>query len=87
MSGATMPAVGAERYCPPQELPDALAALGCPGWEVRACRELVKAMRRDGGRVMRKKWVRPSEAAAWLLANPEWCPFGKNQSAPGLLKT
>lgn len=69
----------AEPYLPPKELGDALAALGVPGFEIRACRKLVRAMREAGAPVVRKKYTRASDASAWLTAHPTWRPFARCQ--------
>ena len=65
----------AQRFAPPKELPDALDAIGYPGWDQRACRALIRAMRADGAPIMRKKYARPADAAAWLVAHPNWSPY------------
>jgi hypothetical protein len=67
-----------ERFLSPKELPDALAAIGCADFNHRACMVLVRAMRADGAPIMRHKYARASDAAAWLLAHPTWRPHGKN---------
>jgi hypothetical protein len=68
-----------EDYLPPKELPDALAGRGLPGWNLRSCRVLVSAMRDSGAPVVRKKYIRASDAAAWLLSHPEWSPYAVNK--------
>ncbi len=65
----------AQRFSAPKELPDALDALGYPGWDQRACRALIRAMRADGAPIMRKKYARPADAATWLVAHPNWSPY------------
>ena len=65
----------AQRFAAPKELPDALDAIGYPGWDQRACRALIRAMRVDGAPIMRKKYARPADAAAWLVAHPNWTPY------------
>ena len=67
-----------EKFLAPKELPDALAALGCADLNHRACMVLIRAMRADKAPIMRKKYARASDAAAWLLAHPTWSPHGKN---------
>ena len=64
-----------DKFLTPKELPDALDAIGCTGWNLRACRMLVRAMLADGAPIMRKKYARPTDAAAWLIAHPKWRPF------------
>jgi hypothetical protein len=68
-----------EKFLSPKELPDALDAIGCAGWDQRACRVLVRSMRADGAPIMRNKYARASDAGAWLLANPTWRPYGLNR--------
>jgi hypothetical protein len=65
----------AQRFHAPKELPDALDAIGFPGFDHRACLALIRAMRADGAPIMRKKYARPAEAAAWLVAHPNWSPY------------
>jgi hypothetical protein len=67
-----------EKFLAPKELPDALAAIGCADLNHRACMMLVSAMRADGAPLMRHKYTRATDAAAWLLANPKWRPFALN---------
>jgi hypothetical protein len=64
-----------EPYLPPKELPDALCALGITGFNLRACRSLVRAMKDGGAPVVRQKFVRASDAAAFLAANSNWSPY------------
>jgi hypothetical protein len=65
----------AQRFAAPKELPDALDALGFPGFDQRACRVLIRDMRLSGAPVMRKKYARPADAATWLVAHPNWSPY------------
>lgn len=74
-----------EDYLPPKELSDALAAQGLPGWDLRACRRLVVAMRADGAAVVRRKYVRASAAAEWLIAHPDWTPYTTKAARAGVL--
>jgi len=66
-----------EHYCPPKQLPDKLAAIGAGSFCERACRHLAKSMLERGMPVIRGNSVRPSDAYAFLQANPSWKPFSK----------
>ena len=68
-----------EDYIPPKRMPDALAAMGVVGWSLRACQNIAKAMKSRGMPVMRCNCIRPSDAYAFLQANPNWTPFGKGK--------
>jgi hypothetical protein len=70
-----------QRFAAPKELPDLLNAQGFPGFDQRACREIIKAMRDDGAPVMRKKYARPADVCAWLVAHPNWTPYAIRPSA------
>jgi hypothetical protein len=37
-------------------------------------------MRLSGAPIMRHKYARASDAAAWLLAHPTWRPHGNNRT-------
>ena len=69
-----------EKFLTPKELPDALDAIGCTGFNQRACRMLVRAMLDSGAPIMRKKYARPTDAAAWLIAHPSWRPWAAPSS-------
>ena len=66
-----------EPFLPPKELPDALAAIGLPGYSLRACYRLVHALKADGVAVVRGKYVRASDVLAFLVRRPGWQPFAK----------
>lgn len=67
------------------ELPDALATMGVRGYDERACRSLIKAIRASGTPgVINRRLVRASTAAAWLIANPDWTPYTRREHQPGL---
>jgi hypothetical protein len=76
-----------EPFVPPKELGEALAAHGILGFRQRACWPLVRAVKADGVPVVRGKFVRASEAAAWLLAHPDWKPFSTKPPRAGILAT
>lgn len=78
------PAHRIEPFLPPKELGDALAALGHPGYGQRACRRLVRAAKSDGFPVARRKYIRASDAAAFLVKFPDWEPFSKKTPPAGL---
>jgi hypothetical protein len=66
-----------EQYCPPKQLPDKLSAIGAGCLCARACYRLVESMKSAGMPVIRGNSVRPSDAYAFLQANPNWRPFSK----------
>lgn len=66
-----------EPFVTPKELGGKLEELGLCGYGTAACRHLVSSMKASGMTIMRGKSVRPSEAFAFLEANPRWRPFSK----------
>jgi hypothetical protein len=66
-----------EHYCPPKQLSDRLSAIGAGSFCERACYRIAEAMRLSGMPVIRGNSVRPSDAYAFLQANPNWRPFSK----------
>jgi hypothetical protein len=79
------PAAKPEPYLPPKELGDALVSQGIQGFDLRACRRLVNAVRADGVPVVRRKYVRASDAARWLIDHPDWSPFSAKAPRAGVL--
>lgn len=73
-----------EPFLPPKELGDALAALGHVGFDLIHSRKLVRAARAAGYPIARKKYIRASDAAAFLVAHPDWSPYSKKSSPAGL---
>lgn len=73
-----------EPYLPPKELADALEHQGIVGFDARACRQLLRVLRADGVAIVRRKYVRASDAAAWLVAHPDWTPYTTRKAAAGL---
>lgn len=73
-----------EPFLPPKELGDALASLGHVGYDLIPCRKLVRAARSAGYPVARKKYIRASDAAAFLVAHPDWSPYSKKTPPAGL---
>lgn len=69
-----------EQYCPPKQLTDKLSAIGAGSLCARACYSLVKCMKGAGMPVIRGNCVRPSDAYAFLQANPSWRPFSKSKT-------
>jgi len=65
----------AQRFLYPKELSQALTGYGIRELGERACRRLVHEMKRDKFPVQARTQARPIDAAAWLLAHPDWCPF------------
>ena len=44
-------------------------------WQPRAVHQLRRAMQADLMPVVRRRYIRPADAVAWLAANPQWKPF------------
>jgi|GEM_PF-1812629 len=65
----------AQRFLYPKELSQALTGYGVRELGERACRLLVREMKRDKFPVQQRTQARPIDAAAWLLSHPDWCPF------------
>lgn len=74
-----------EPYLPPKELGDALVSQGIHGFDQRACRKLVNAAKASGIPVVRRKYARASDCAAWLLAHPDWSPYTAKPPSAGVL--
>lgn len=70
-----------DQYVPPKQLIERMAIIGVVGFCERASHNLVKAMRAGGMPVICGNCVRPSDAYAFLQANPDWRPFGKKNHA------
>lgn len=64
-----------ERFVTIKELAGALASFGVEAIGYKRARLLVHAMRQRGCTVISRNMVRPSDAYAFLLANPDWAPY------------
>jgi len=73
-----------QRFLYPKELSQALAHYGITGLGVRACRRLVREMKRDKLPVQKRTLARAVDAAAWLLSHPDWCPFPRHRGNSGV---
>lgn len=70
-----------ERFIRAKELRYALESFGIPLMPLKRAEHLIAAMRKHGMPVLSAHMVRPSDAYAFLLANPEWKPYSKKQPA------
>jgi len=64
-----------QKFLYPKELSQALTSYGIRELGERACRRLVREMRRDKFPVQARTQARAIDAAAWLLSHPDWRPF------------
>jgi len=66
----------AEKFLYPKELALELEhRYGISGLGARACRRLVRELKRDKVPTLRKTQCRATEAAEWILSHPDWFPF------------
>jgi hypothetical protein len=68
-----------ESFCQPKQLSTHLEVMGAGKLCLQACYHLANAMKAGGMPVIRGKSVRPSDAYAFLQANPDWRPFAKKK--------
>jgi len=78
-----------QKFLYPKELSQALTGYGIRELGERACRRLVREMKRSHLPVCGRTQARVIDAAAWLLAHPDWCPFPRRppNKARGLALT
>jgi len=66
----------AEKFLYPKELALELEhRYGISGLGARACRRLVRELKAERVATLRKTQCRATDAAAWILSHPDWCPF------------
>lgn len=66
-------------FCSPKELEDELIRLGVRHFNTRACHEVIRAMRRADAPYIRGRFVRPADAAQWVISRPDFKPWSKKK--------
>ena len=82
---AVAPVAKPEPFLGAKELPDALQALGIRRVRCEwSARRLINSIRDEGGPVACRYTVRASDAAAWIIAHPQWSPRSVQRRDAGL---